>query len=130
MYVLLFFEKIAVPESSTSGKVAVLKSVSFEEERYWKSSFSEKIDILQKCLLRKRNSSVDINTLSKFVFLNSCCSEKLAALKNSLFSRSSWSVEVLHRISNYFERITVEKCSEKVAPTKKNCSKEIAAPKK
>ena len=85
-----------------------------------------------KCLLRKRNFSVDINILNKFVFLNSSCSEKLpTALKNYLLSRSSWSVEVfapnkqeccIIGISNYFERIIAEK---KQVFWKSSCSKKV-----
>ena len=72
-----------------------------------KSSF--RFDDLQKCLLQKRNSSVDIDILNKFVFLNSSCSEKLATIKNYLFTRSCCSVDVWLRISSYFEKITAKK---------------------
>ena len=85
-----------------------------------------------KCLLWKRNFSVDINIRNKFVFLNSSCSEKLpTALKNYLPSRSSWSVEVfapkkqeycILGISNYFERIIAEK---KEVFWKSRCSKKV-----
>ena len=57
----------------------------------------------------KKNSSVDIDVLSKFNFLNSSCSEKVAPLQNYLFSRKSWSVEILLRLSNYFESIIAKK---------------------
>ena len=49
-----------------------------------KTAILENLMFYSSGLLRKRNSSVDIDILNKFVFLNSSCSEELVGLKNYL----------------------------------------------
>ena len=117
-----------VSKSSTSEKVAVLKTCLF-----WGSNVVGKVVVLKnlmicKSLLRRRSSSIDIYILNNFVFLKSSCFEKIAALNNYLFTRSSWSVKVSLWISSYdyWEKVSVLKkyllqgsCPEEVAAWRK-----------
>ena len=74
-----FSEKVAVFESTTSGKVAVLKKYLF-----WGSDFAEKATVLKNLMPCRtaclRSFSVDIDIQNKFVFLKSSYSKKVAAL--------------------------------------------------
>ena len=91
---IVFLETIATSKSSTSGRVTVLEKRLFWQRTLFKKQVFSKIWCFVEKNFQKRNHSIDIDILSKFVFLNSNCSEKQAALKDYLFSRSSCSVEV------------------------------------
>ena len=91
---IVFLETIATSKSSTSGRVTVLEKRLFWQRTLFKKQVFSKIWCFVEKKFQKRNHSIDIDILSKFVFLNSNCSEKQASLKDYLFSRSSCSVEV------------------------------------
>ena len=78
----IFLNKEALSKNCTSGKEAVQK-----KDFFWGSTFAEKAAIVINVMFCKnfclKNSSVDIDILNKFFFLNSSCSEKLGALRTT-----------------------------------------------